>query len=175
MIPKLILELFFLHSEGYSTICGHAIIAIATLAVELKWITVQKGETILKIDAPCGGITAYIKVENAKVSDVRFHCVPMFVISLDTTMEIKGIVKVHYDLAYGGAFYAYVAMKQHNFNFNLSTKSYQELIRNGMHIKHAVMKGDPETQHPFETDLSFLYGTIFMGDSDTVKIDSKNV
>jgi proline racemase len=90
-------------------------------------------------------------------------------------MEVEGIGKVHYDLAYGGAFYASVAMKQHNLNFDLSTKSYQELSRNGMNIKNAVMKGGSEIQHPIEADLNFLFGTIFIGDSDTPKIDSKNV
>jgi proline racemase len=145
------------------------------LAVELKWITVREGETILKIDAPCGRIMAYTKVQNARVSGVRFHGVPSFLVGLDRTMEVEGIGKVNYDLAYGGAFYAYVAMKQHNFDFDLSTKSYQELSRNGMHIKHAVIKGNPEIEHPIETDLSFLYGTIYIGDSDTPKIDSKNI
>lgn len=41
--------ILFLHNEGYSTMCGHAIIAIATLAVEMKWIAVVEGGNILKI------------------------------------------------------------------------------------------------------------------------------
>ena len=41
----------YLHNEGYSTMCGHAIIAIATLAVEMKWVDVVEPETVLKIDA----------------------------------------------------------------------------------------------------------------------------
>jgi trans-L-3-hydroxyproline dehydratase len=167
--------IIFLHNEGYSTMCGHAIIAIATLAVEMKWITSKEGDNILKIDAPCGRITAFANVANKKVTGVRFHCVPSFVVGLDSTIEVEGIGKVRYDLAYGGAFYAYVTMKQHNFDFDLSTKYYQELIRVGMKIKNAVMTGDSEIKHPYETDLSFLYGTIFIGDSDNPEVDSKNV
>ncbi|MFT5736705.1 MAG: proline racemase [Maribacter sp.] len=91
--------------------------------VEMKWITVQEWETILKINAPCGRVTAYPHVENAKVSSVRFYCIPSFVIGLDRTMEVEGIVKVNFDFANGGAFYAYVATKKNNFNFDLSTKS----------------------------------------------------
>lgn len=30
----------FLHNEGYSTMCGHAIIAISTLAVEMNWLDI---------------------------------------------------------------------------------------------------------------------------------------
>ncbi len=44
-----------------------------------------------------------------------------------------------------------------------------------MDIKQAVMMQDSEILHPFENDLSFLYGTIFIGNSDKPEIDSKNV
>ena len=167
--------ILFLHNEGYSTMCGHAIIAIATLAVEMQWIEVKKGDNILKIDAPCGRITAFANVQNQKVIGVRFHCVPSFVVGLDCKVEVAGLGEVIYDLAYGGAFYAYVDMNKNNFDFELSAKSYRQLIQAGMDIKHAVIKGDTHIMHPFEPDLSFLYGTIFIGDSNSEGIDSKNV
>ncbi len=167
--------ILFLHNEGYSTMCGHAIIAIATLAVEMQWIEVKEGDNVLKIDAPCGRITAFAAVQNGKVTGVRFHCVPSFVVGLDRTVEVKGLGKVVYDLAYGGAFYAYVDMKKNEFDFDLSTQSYRSLIRAGMDIKRAVVEQDRGVVHPFEADLSFLYGTIFIGDSDTQGMDSRNV
>ncbi len=167
--------IFFLHNEGYSTMCGHAIIAITTLAMELKWITIQEGDNILKIDAPCGRITAFAQVRNQKVIGVRFLCVPSFVVGLDRTVEVEGLGKITYDLAYGGAFYAYVDMNKNNFDFDLSQDSYRELIQSGMDIKHAIMKNDLEIVHPYETDLSFLYGTIFIGDTNTLGVESRNV
>lgn len=167
--------ILFLHNEGYSTMCGHAIIAITTLAVEMNWINVKEGDNILKIDAPCGRITAFAQVKNRVVTEVRFHCVPSFVVGLDRTVEVEGLGKVIYDLAYGGAFYAYVDMKKNNFNFDLSSKSYQQLIRSGMDIKRAVVNTDAVIKHPFEPDLSFLYGSIFIGDSEKSEINSKNV
>jgi len=167
--------IIFLHNEGYSTMCGHAIIAISTLAVEMKWITAQEGDNVIKIDAPCGRITSFAHVKNGKVAGVRFHCVPSFVVGLDRTVKVDGLGEVIYDLAYGGAFYAYVDMHKNNFDFDLSTDSYRTLITKGMDIKHAVMDADKEILHPFEDDLSFLYGTIFIGDSDKENIDSRNV
>jgi len=167
--------IIFLHNEGYSTMCGHAIIAISTLAVEMQWIEVKEGDNLLKIDAPCGRITSFVNIHNGKVIGVRFHNVPSFVVGLDRTVEIEGIGKVTYDLAYGGAFYAYVDMKKNNFDFDLSPGSYRNLIQTGMDIKQAVMQQDQEILHPYESDLSFLYGTIFIGNSDKENIDSKNV
>jgi len=168
--------ILFLHNEGYSTMCGHAIIAISTLAVEMHWIDVKEGDNIIKIDAPCGRITSYTNVINGKVAGVRFHCVPSFVVGLDRVVDVEGLGKVTYDLAYGGAFYAYVDMAKNKFAFDLSTDSYRTLINKGMDIKHAVMQADKEISHPFEDDLSFLYGTIFIDNNKQVSgIDSRNV
>lgn len=168
--------ILFLHNEGYSTMCGHAIIAISTLAIEMNWINVVEGENILKIDAPCGRIVSYVNVTNGEVSGVKFHCVPSFVVSLDSTVEVEGIGTVTYDLAYGGAFYAYVDMAKNNFNFDLTPDSYRALISTGMDIKHAVMKTDTTITHPFEEDLSFLYGTIFVDNTKQASgNDSRNV
>lgn len=166
----------FLHNEGYSTMCGHAIIALSTLAVEMGWIQFREGENRIEIDAPCGRITAFTQVVAGVVRGVRFHCVPSFVVGLDRTVEVKGWGRVTYDLAYGGAFYAYVDMAKNNFDFDLSRHSYRALIARGMEIKRAVMAADEDIVHPFEDDLSFLYGTIFIDDQKQPSgCDSRNV
>ena len=168
--------IIFLHNEGYSTMCGHAIIAISTLAIEMNWIVVKEGDNILKIDAPCGRITSFTKVENGNVIGVRFHCVHSFAVALDKKVEIDGLGSITYDLAYGGAFYAYVDMAKNNFDFDLSASSYSDLIKTGMDIKRAVSESDLDISHPFETDLSFLYGTIFVDNTkQPTGNDSRNV
>lgn len=168
--------ILFLHNEGYSTMCGHAIIAISTLAIEMNWVDVREGDNVLKIDAPCGRITSYVSVQDGKVTNVRFHCVPSFVVALDKTVEVEGLGTVTYDLAYGGAFYAYVDLAKNKFDFDLSPASYRALISKGMDIKHAVMKADKDILHPFEDDLSFLYGTIFIDNTAQPSgADSRNV
>jgi len=168
--------ILFLHNEGYSTMCGHAIIAISTLAIEMNWIEVKEGDNIIKIDAPCGRIISYAHVKNRQVTGVRFHCVPSFVVGLNREVMIDGLGTVIYDLAYGGAFYAYVDMAKNNFSFDLSMNSYRELIKQGMKIKEAVMDADNSILHPFEDDLSFLYGTIFIDNNKQPSgADSKNV
>ena len=168
--------IIFLHNGGYSTMCGHAIIAISTLAIEMKWVDIKEGDNIIKIDAPCGRITSFANVQNGKVSRVRFHCVPSFVVGLDRKVDVENLGIITYDLAYGGAFYAYVDMAKNKFNFDLSKNSYRELINQGMKIKHAVMKADKKILHPFENDLSFLYGTIFIDNNKQPSgADSRNI
>ncbi|MGI9531112.1 proline racemase family protein [Lutimonas sp.] len=165
----------FLHNEGYSTMCGHAIIALTTLSIQMNWVQVTEGDNEIKIDAPCGRINSFARVENGKVIAVRFHCVPSFVAGLNKVVRVPGIGDITYDLAYGGAYYAYVDMTKNTFNFDLSKESYQELIQAGMEIKRAVAAADKDIQHPYEDDLGFLYGTIFLDGSDKKGIDSRNV
>lgn len=162
----------FMHNEGYSTMCGHATIAITKLAVELGWVEVIKPITNIKIDAPCGQLDSYASVnENGEVTSVSFKCVPSFVIALDETIEVEGIGTVKYDLSYGGAFYAYIDAK--SINLSLDKDNYDKIISYGKEIKHAIIKNKDNIKHPFEEDLSFLYGTIFITNSD--KFHSKNV
>lgn len=165
--------IIFLHNEGYSTMCGHAIIAIGTLAIKLGWVPLTDPETTIKIDAPCGRITAFVKHEGSKVESVRFHCVPSFVLATDVTIDIPALGPVTLDIAYGGAFYAYVQAR--DLNLTLDQSQYRLLIERGMQVKRAVMASKLSIAHPFETDLSFLYGTIFIDESDTPGIDSRNV
>lgn len=165
--------ILFLHNEGYSTMCGHAVIAITKLAVEMGWVKKVAPLTKVVIDAPCGRIESFAKIENNEVSSVYFHNVPSFVVQLDQKVEVDGIGEVEYDLAYGGAFYAYV--NADNYGISLNENNYSELIAKGMAIKNAVINNSDAVKHPYEEDLSFLYGTIFIGEALTEDADNRNV
>ncbi|MBC5838399.1 proline racemase family protein [Flavobacterium muglaense] len=167
--------ILFLHNEGYSTMCGHAIIAISTLSAKMNWISVSEGENVLKIDAPCGRINSFVNIKNGEVYGVKFHCVPSFVVGLDRVVDVPGLGEITYDLAYGGAFYAYVDLRKNNLNLRLSSDEYRSLIQTGMHIKQAIILYDLEILHPFEEDLSFLYGIIFIDEPHDPKNHSRNV
>lgn len=160
----------FLHNEGYSTMCGHATIAIAKLAVEAGWVEKREPETEMLIEAPCGILKAFVKVSGGQVKSMRFHNVPSFVVDLDQEVDVPGLGKVTYDLAYGGAYYAYVDAKSVGLECN--PEYYRPLIEKGMDIKRAVMN-QRKIVHPLEEDLSFLYGTIFTENSSSAH--SRNV
>ena len=165
----------FLHNEGYSTMCGHAILALVTLAVKMQWLAVSEGNNSLKIDAPCGRIEAIALVHDGQLQEAGFLGVPSFVLGLDRSVEVPGVGQVTYDLAYGGAFYAYVDLQKNDLDLHLDPDALQQLIRQGMAIKRAVAKNSRDIRHPFEQDLSFLYGTIFIGESSKEGMHSKNV
>lgn len=162
----------FIHNEGYSTMCGHAIIALTKVALQTGMLPKQAPVTTIKIDAPAGLITAFATIENDEVTHVRFQNVPSFVADLDAVVEVPGLGKITYDLAFGGAFYAYVQADQ--LGLNCTPDEYKELIDKGTQIKQAVMNSR-KIVHPYEKDLGFLYGTIFIAPSTTGNADSRNV
>jgi trans-L-3-hydroxyproline dehydratase len=152
--------ILFMHNEGFSTMCGHAIIAISKLAIEMGWKEKTHPYSSLEIDAPCGRISSRVYLDNqGDVIDVSFDCVPSFVVGLNYEVEVNGQV-ITYDLAYGGAFYAYINADL--INLSLSSQNVQEIIQLGRTIKKAIIQSNHEIKHPFEKDLSFLYGTIFI-------------
>jgi trans-L-3-hydroxyproline dehydratase len=164
--------ILFLHNEGYSTMCGHGIIAITTVVLETGMLPATGPETVVRIDTPAGLVTARGKMEGGRVTSVAFTNVPSFVLLSDRTVQAPGLGSVRYDVAFGGAFYAFVDATE--VGLTLGPESFQLLIDKGMAIKRAVMAAGGIT-HPFEEDLSFLYGTIFTGVPLSDGADSRNV
>ena len=162
----------FLHNEGYSTMCGHGIIALTKVTVQTGMIEAKEPITQIKIDTPAGLVTSYAKVRSGKVESVYFHNVPSFVLTMDQIVEVQGIGRVKFDIAFGGAFYAFV--NADDLGIGMKGENLRELIEKGMAIKNAVIKSYP-IKHPFEKDLNFLYGTIFYGKPHSKDADSRNV
>ncbi len=162
----------FLHNEGFSTMCGHGIIGITTVVLETGLFPKAEPVTELKIDSPAGRILARAHIEDQRVQRVSFQNVPSFVLELDRKVTVPGWGEVCVDLAFGGAFYAYTSATA--LGFSVTENEYRPLIEAGMAIKRAVMESGP-VPHPFEPDLSFLYGTILVAPPLQKGCHSRNV
>lgn len=151
--------ILFMHNEGYSSMCGHGIIAAVTMAAEYANLEVLPGQRrTVGIDAPAGKITAYAERNDSGELAVSFDNVESFVEVCDRKVQVPGFGEVQYDIAYGGAYYAYVDADA--IGVECSPQNSEQLIQLGRDIKHAVMADYP-LAHPTEEDLGFLYGTIF--------------
>jgi len=161
-------DVFFLHNEGYSTMCGHAIIALTKLAVETNLVTKHE----MTFNVPAGRIEARASLMDGRVVETSFRNVPSFLYLSGEQVEVDGIGRVRFDVAYGGAFYAFVDADA--VGLELVPENLNRLIECGRRIKHAVMSQFPIV-HPVEPDLSFLYGTIFTGPAVNASHHSRNV
>lgn len=166
------LGVLFLHNQGYSTMCGHGIIALAKVVLDTGMIKKAGSHPVLKMDTPAGRVTATADRENGLVSKVSFLNVPSFVYKQNMIVEIAEIGRIKYDVAFGGAFYAFCQAQ--DLNVSLTEKDYDRLINLGRRIKYAVTD-NLKIDHPFEKDLGFLYGTIISGPPRHNSHHSRNV
>ena len=155
-------SVLFMHNEGFSTMCGHGIIGVAKIAVEAGWVAGTGDSRSVVIDTPAGLVRATAMVDGGRVREVRFVNVPSFAPALDAVVEVEGLGPVFYDLAFGGAFYAYVDADL--LGLPLTPAGGADLIDTGRRITRAVSAtaADP-IRHPDDADLGFLYGTVFTG------------
>jgi len=62
----------FMHNEGYSTMCGHGIIALTKVILETGMIPMHEPETVIKIDTPAGVVTSHARILNGQVQNLHF-------------------------------------------------------------------------------------------------------
>jgi trans-L-3-hydroxyproline dehydratase len=162
--PEADLAVLFMHNEGYSTMCGHATIALARWAVESGRV---KGPTV-RLQCPCGLVVAAV----ASDGWVRFESVPSFAYALDRVAPTASWGPVTVDIAYGGAFYAFLPAD--SIGLDLNRSPMRAIADAGEEIARAVAKAVP-IEHPDEPDLAFLYGTILTDGGDGAGKPSRNV
>src|SRR5262245_27524896 len=114
----------FMHNEGYSTMCGHGVIAVTTIALECGLIVPGPGVDAMPAivyDSPAGSIRARARVGSRgsgegesgesggsrRVECVAFTNVPSFVQYGGLSVKL-GNRQIRVDVAFGGAFYAIV-------------------------------------------------------------------
>ncbi|MDC7700786.1 proline racemase family protein [Vogesella indigofera] len=151
-LPGADLAVLFIHNEGYSTMCGHAVIALARYAVEHGLVPRSAPLTRVGIECPCGLVTAWL----AEDGSVSFDSVPAFAFALDHPVHVPGIGKINVDIGYGGAFYA--VMSAVKLGVSLDGR-LRDVVDAASALSEAVRRSI-SVRHPEAEDLGFLYGSI---------------
>jgi proline racemase len=183
----------FMHNEGYSTMCGHGIVAVTTIALERGLLVPGGDGTTVVYDAPAGTIRARATVRSSfdklrmseqqdplalssskgelRVENVAFINVPSFVLHGGLAVKL-GSRQLRADVAFGGAFYAIVDSEA--VGLPIDVAHLPELRRVGMDIKHAIESAQTIV-HPLDQGLRGIYGTIFTGPPSDERADLRNV
>jgi trans-L-3-hydroxyproline dehydratase len=152
----------FMHNEGYSTMCGHGVVAVATIAIE-RGLLFDRDSDAITLDTPAGTVHARARVvrngERTRVDSVTFVNVPSFVFAAGQPVKI-GTRELRVDIAFGGAFYAIVDTEA--IGVPLEVPRLPELRRIATDIK-AALEAAVTITHPAEPGLTGLYGVIFTG------------
>ena len=163
----------FMHNEGWSTMCGHGVIAVTTIALERDLI--WSGDAALVLDSPAGPVEARATVHTTgserRVSAVRFRNVPSFV--FEAGLPIKAANRtLLVDIALGGAFYAIVDAEA--AGLAIDAARLPELRRVGMEVKREVERLR-QVVHPLDPGLKGIYGTIFTAPPQHADAHLRNV
>lgn len=180
----------FMHNEGYSTMCGHASIALGRYLVDTHDLEIFPKRNELQIDAstmtirinlhaPCGVVAVTVPVtadgQHADVKrPVSFISVPSWAsaprvkVPIDITKrwpELEQRKEVEMGIAYGGAFYCIVTAKELGFESGLRRPDLRALEFAAKNVQDAV-NAHPDLKdkiaHPVDDDLSFLYSVMII-------------
>lgn len=161
----------FMHNEGWSTMCGHGIIAVVSMGIETGKLQAEEGENKYRIDAPAGEIFAKAWVKDNQVQTVACEHVPSFVLAKDLSIVIEGR-SLNVDLCFGGAFYVIIHSNTLGLTINKSTLPQMKRLAN--EIKKQVAAA-VDVIHPLENGLKGIYGVIFLDSPEKEDSDLKNV
>ncbi len=150
----------FMHNEGWSTMCGHGVIAVTTMALERELIW-PGDPSCLTWDTPAGPVVVHPALATTngarRVTSVRFRNVASFVLEAGLPVRVQGRT-LPVDVAFGGAFYAIVDAEA--AGVPVEPARLAELRRLGMQIK-AEVERLRTVVHPLDEGLKGIYGTIF--------------
>ena len=172
VLPGADMAVLFMHNEGYSTMCGHAIIALGRFAVDKGLVARNEPVTRIGIECPCGLVVADVEVANGKAGKVSFESVPAFLSASEQTLTLPGYGAITFDLAYGGAYYALADCRQFGLEFGRATVRH---FTDAADALTQAVKQSVSLSHPGAADLAFLYGTILTDGGEGRDAPSKNV
>jgi proline racemase len=179
--PEADAGILFMHADGIGAMCGHGVIAAATIALERGLIRPRRAATIV-FDTVAGRVTATGRVcggasadEPVRVDAVSFLNVPSFVLAPGLGVVAAGR-QVRADVAYGGALYAIVDAEA--VGLPIARTRLGDLRRAGVDIRQAAQReldrlvADAQiAEGDFPDGVNRVSGTVFTGPSDEESSD----
>src|SRR5215471_123054 len=135
----------FFHNDAYSSMSGHGIIGVATIAIERGIIMAGPDEKAIVFDTPAGTVRTVVATKSleaasgpqVRVERVTFTNVPAFVLHAGLPVQL-GPRQLRADIAYGGAFYAIVDAEAAGLSIDMAHGP--ELRRAGLAIRDADLR-----------------------------------
>ena len=182
--PDADVAVLFMHNAGYSTMCGHGIIALTTGLIEERLYPATEPRTVIRFETPAGLVTATAEVTigahgGPEVRVVRFQNVPAYRHAANFVLDLPGLPRfgeaverggIRVDLAFGGAYYGIVDAVE--LGLRVVPEQVEALTRAGAAITEALRR-EHSPSHPTEPELGFVYGTIIVDTDPSTSPDGR--
>jgi proline racemase len=126
----------FIEPLGPVHMCGHGAIALGAMLVETGRVDAPGGAATVTLDTPAGLVSCRVTTGAGRPTSVTIRNVPAFSVGLDLTVDVPGLGRVAFDLAYGGHFYALVAAAA--CGLTLERKETPRIVETGERIRLAI-------------------------------------
>ena len=147
-----------MESCTYEGMSGTNTINTATVMLETGIVPMTEPVTELVLEAPAGLVRITADCRGGRCERVTFENVPSFAAALDAPVDVPGVGELPVDLAYGGAFCAFVDAEA--LGYAIVPEEARELAELGERIRPAVEE-QLEISHPVEPALSALSFVVF--------------
>ncbi|MGH7317698.1 MAG: proline racemase family protein [Candidatus Rokuibacteriota bacterium] len=131
----------FIEPLGPVHMCGHGAIALGAMLVETGRVAAPGGAAAVTLETPAGLVTCRVATEPGRPTTVTIRNVAAFSVGLDLEVEVPGLGRVAFDLAYGGHFYALVEAAA--CGLALQAKQAARLVEVGERIRLAIEARGP--------------------------------
>ena len=148
----------YIEVSGCLPMCGHGTIGVATVLVETGMVEVREPETVVRLDTPAGLVEARVAVEDGRARAVTLRNVPSFLHATDREVDVPGVGRVVYDMAFGGNFYALLPAEA--VGLEVDPARAPQLISAGLAIIGAIDAADRPV-HPEDARLAGCKHVVF--------------
>jgi proline racemase len=150
----------FIEVSGCLPMCGHGTMGVATVLVETGMVEVHEPETTIRLDTPAGLVDVRVQVQDGRATAVTIRNVPAFLHERDASVDVPGLGRVTYDMAFGGNFYALV--KARGVGLAPEPDQAQQLIDAGLALMTAIDAAAPPV-HPGDERIRGCRHVVFHG------------
>jgi proline racemase len=151
-----------MESCSYEGMSGTNTINTATVLLETGVVPMAEPVTTITLEAPAGLVRVSADCAGGRCERVTFENVASFATHLDAEVEVEGLGELRVDVAYGGAFCAFVDVGA--LGYAVVPDEARELAELGERIRPAVTD-QIEITHPTEPALGVLSFVVFTAPS----------
>jgi proline racemase len=148
-----------MESSSYEGMSGTNTINTAAVLLETGLVEMVEPVTELVLEAPAGLVRVRADCADGRVERITFENVPSFCTALDAPVEVAGVGSLRVDVAYGGAFCAFVDATA--LGFAIVPDEARELGELGERIRPCVHE-QVSIAHPVEDALGHLSFVVFV-------------
>ena len=147
-----------MESCSYEGMSGTNTINTATVLLETGMLAMGEPVATITLEAPAGLVRVRADCAGGRCERVTFENVPSFATHLDAAVQVEGLGELRMDVAYGGAFCAFVDAGA--LGYGIVPDEARELAELGERIRPAIVD-QLEIAHPLEPALGVLSFVVF--------------